>query len=112
MFSEILEDLGSVIRAAKEGHYKLILAQNYYQKMLMDRSIDRNAVKWEKPKEGFVKINWDVAVNVQLDKIGVGVVIRDHEGEVLACLSASVDLIRKPVVIEALALRRVSSFVF
>lgn len=40
------------------------------------------------------------------------VVIRDHEGEVLACLSAIVDHIKNAIVVEALALRKLQPCVF
>ncbi|KAG2667500.1 hypothetical protein I3760_15G118100 [Carya illinoinensis] len=47
-------------------------------------------VKWKRPGENIVKINWDVAYDQKSLKMGAGVVIRDEEGEVLTCLSVEV----------------------
>jgi hypothetical protein len=33
-------------------------------------------VRWETPKNRFVKINWDVAVDKSRRKMGIGVVVR------------------------------------
>jgi hypothetical protein len=35
-----------------------------------------------------MKINWDVVVNKAKGKMGIGVIVRDHEGEVLETLQA------------------------
>jgi hypothetical protein len=36
-----------------------------------------------------MKINWDAAVDKAEGKMGIGVIVRDHEAEVLAALQAS-----------------------
>ncbi|KAF5475859.1 hypothetical protein F2P56_007621 [Juglans regia] len=36
--------------------------------------------KWSKPEVGSYKVNWDVAVNQKEGHIGIGVLIRDHQG--------------------------------
>jgi hypothetical protein len=40
--------------------------------------------RWEAPSPGWVKLNWDAALNNQEGKYGGGVVIRDWAGNVLA----------------------------
>lgn len=59
----------------------------------MDRGIDRNirqrnrrVARWKRPDEGFVKVNWDAAMNSEKKRMGLGVVVRDEEGEVLLSL--------------------------
>ncbi|XP_041011502.1 uncharacterized protein LOC121255306 [Juglans microcarpa x Juglans regia] len=42
--------------------------------------------RWETPPSSWVKVNWDVAVRYDFNKIGVGVVIREADGSVLANL--------------------------
>lgn len=39
--------------------------------------------RWESPPSGKIKINQDVAVDKN-EKIGVGIIARDHEGKVIA----------------------------
>ena len=58
----------------------------------------------------FVKINFDGALFGEFDEVGLGVVIRNSEGEVMAALS---EKIMKPLVVETmelLAARRVVAF--
>jgi hypothetical protein len=39
--------------------------------------------KWSRPHEGWVKLNWDAAVDIKKKIMGVGLVLRDHFGGVL-----------------------------
>lgn len=41
-------------------------------------------VRWKAPPAGMIKCNWDAAVDVVGRRMGVGIVIRSHEGEVMA----------------------------
>jgi ribonuclease HI len=58
---------------------------------------------WNKPPLGVVKLNWDAAVNVKEQKMGLGIIARDHTGQVLAVLVASRMYITDPTTAEALA---------
>ena len=48
-------------------------------------------VRWEAPKNGFVKINWDSAVDNSKRNMGIGVIVRDGKGVVLVTLVALKD---------------------
>jgi hypothetical protein len=37
-------------------------------------------MKWEKPPEDYLKLNWDAAVSRETNRVGVGVILRDHAG--------------------------------
>lgn len=50
------------------------------------------------------KINMDAAIFPQLDMIGVGVIIRDHEGSVFATMSKRISLPLGPLEAEAKAM--------
>lgn len=49
-------------------------------------SIHPAALHWEALPANWVKVNWDVAIKANCNKIGIGVVIRDCDGVVLASL--------------------------
>ncbi|KAF5445648.1 hypothetical protein F2P56_034686 [Juglans regia] len=44
--------------------------------------------KWSKPKVGSFKVNWDATVNQREGHIGIGVLIRDHQGLPIGSLQA------------------------
>jgi ribonuclease HI len=52
-----------------------------------------------------VKINWDAALDKQKKLMGVGVMIRDHRGDVIATQCSTWQYITDPAVAEAMALR-------
>jgi hypothetical protein len=41
-------------------------------------------IRWAAPPVGWWKVNWDFALDNTLHRMGFGVVVRDHEGKVLA----------------------------
>jgi hypothetical protein len=43
--------------------------------------------RWKAPFVGMQKVNWDVAVDTTTDRLGMGFIVRDHEGFVLAARS-------------------------
>ena len=66
---------------------------------------------WKPPDPSFVKTNFDGAVFEDLDAAGIGIVVRNLDGEVMATLS---EIIPKPAsvaVLETLAARRAVQFV-
>lgn len=56
--------------------------------------------RWLAPREGLVKVNWDAFVLEKNQKIDIGIVIRDCNGGVLACLSSLKTLYSQPIVAE------------
>ncbi|KAF5445283.1 hypothetical protein F2P56_034346 [Juglans regia] len=44
---------------------------------------------WTKPAVGSLKVNWDAAVQTRMGRIGIGVIIRDHQGLVIGALRAN-----------------------
>ena len=45
--------------------------------------------RWEKPPRDYMKANWDASVDRDQKRVGIGVVVRNHEGIVVAALSDS-----------------------
>ncbi|KAF5470790.1 hypothetical protein F2P56_011279 [Juglans regia] len=77
----------------------------YQEAITEDRAVKFNAragvPKWKKPEVGSLKVNWDAAVNLEEGRIGIGVLIRDHDGLVMGSLRASRNLKGTPFFAEA-----------
>ncbi|GLT53802.1 hypothetical protein SLA2020_270480 [Shorea laevis] len=58
---------------------------------------------WKAPPDGVYKINWDAAIDKSRRIMGVGVIVRDGEGEVVAALHSSQMGIMDPATAEAYA---------
>ncbi|KAG7967870.1 hypothetical protein I3843_08G121900 [Carya illinoinensis] len=69
-------------------------------------SSDRGDIRWKKPEFRTLKENWDASVSTKLNRAGCGIIIRDEQGNIMACVCASQKPIVKPVMAEGLALRR------
>jgi len=70
------------------------------------------AVKWRPPSENCVKINFDGALFGESKCIGLSVVIRNSEGEVMAALSEKI--VKPPVaeLVEIMATQHVMLFFY
>jgi ribonuclease HI len=62
--------------------------------------------KWQKPPQGMLKLNWDAAVDKGSKIMGVGIIIRDHNGEVCASSCSTRPYVVNPSVAEALGARQ------
>ncbi|XP_040994279.1 uncharacterized protein LOC121245522 [Juglans microcarpa x Juglans regia] len=60
--------------------------------------------RWKVPSEGFVKANWDAAINLNLRMMGIGVIIWDERGEVLAAYCDQKKYVQQPATTECMAL--------
>ncbi|XP_065630298.1 uncharacterized protein LOC136067864 [Quercus suber] len=74
------------------------------------RSNRNEGNKWRAPQASFVKVNFDGAVFDDANKSGVGVVIRDSYGDVLASCSEKILQAYKAKVTEVLAAWKALSF--
>ncbi|XP_059437026.1 uncharacterized protein LOC132170149 [Corylus avellana] len=101
---EVLTSLAAVVRAAQEQ----VQAHN---QDLLDRQVGvTSRVRpidntWQKPPEGYVKINWDAAVDTPRKRMGMGIIAKDHEGKTLATLSSTQRYIMDPATTEAIGCR-------
>ncbi|XP_041025315.1 uncharacterized protein LOC121265693 [Juglans microcarpa x Juglans regia] len=62
--------------------------------------------KWRKPAEGIFKANFDAAIDAQKKLLGLGIIIRDWEGQIEAACSDQVQLVSDSAMAESLALRK------
>ena len=70
----------------------------------------KEKLKWVPPPQGWFKANVDGAIFKETNKAGIGVVVRDSQGWVLATLLEKVEGVQDAEVIEALAIRRAIRF--
>ncbi|XP_042973040.1 uncharacterized protein LOC122304840 [Carya illinoinensis] len=68
--------------------------------------VDRRLIRWKEPDAMVCKVNWDAALDVKNKQVGIGIIVRDSEGEILAYLCSKLSIVVKAVVVEAYALRR------
>lgn len=66
-------------------------------------AVEENILGWQKPSEGRLKFNWDAAIDGLNNRMGIGVIVRDHEGKVPAMLCASKEHISDPNTAEVVA---------
>ena len=70
----------------------------------------RTQQRWRRPGAGVYKINFDGAIFESTARAGLGVVVRDEEGMVIAALSQNIKLPSSVDLVEALAARRAILF--
>ena len=66
----------------------------------------RSRPKWEPPPSSLLKINFDSAVFKETEEVGLGVIVRDSHGKVLASLTEKIKLPSSSDEVEALAASR------
>ena len=58
--------------------------------------------KWEKPPVNVVKVNWDASISTELNSTGVGEILTDHVGDVIASFCTYKPTVMEPTAAEAL----------
>ncbi|XP_042974729.1 uncharacterized protein LOC122306365 [Carya illinoinensis] len=66
--------------------------------------------RWKKPDALVCKSNWDAAIDATNKRVGIGIIVSDSEGEILACICLRMNNLLKPACAEAYALRRAMFF--
>ncbi|XP_059436514.1 uncharacterized protein LOC132169501 [Corylus avellana] len=92
-----------LIHEAKEAHEMFLEAnqkQDSLNEILREPGVD--AEVWRCPPPGFYKINWDVGMDERSNRLGVGVLIRDSFGEIIAARSLTIQTKQPPVIAEAM----------
>lgn len=65
--------------------------------------LERASPKWKPPDQGVYKINTDAALDERGFQSGIGVIIRDYQGHVMASLCQNFKACYKPQIVEAMA---------
>ncbi|XP_035540282.1 uncharacterized protein LOC108983774 [Juglans regia] len=74
--------------------------------MSSSTQIAKRMCYWEPPPRGFLKLNVDGAMFLNLRKAGVGVVVRDNKGKLVMAASKMGNEVDDPTTIELMALLR------
>lgn len=69
------------------------------------RGVQLVVKKWEKPPDGWVKINVDAAIFADIESVGLGIVVRGSNGQFIAAKSCRREGLFPPREAEALALQ-------
>ena len=77
---------------------------------VLDQDIPQAPTNWRPPCINIYKANFDGAIFQELQKAGIGVVIRNSNGEVIGALSESYFLLATVEEVEAIACRKAVSF--
>ncbi|KAF5468918.1 hypothetical protein F2P56_013026, partial [Juglans regia] len=85
VFKDTFKSPSQVMTQAKEELRTYYQAKQKLRQNTEPRVTEGESL-WSKPRESFVKANWDGAVDKERKKVGLGVVIRDEEGEIMAAV--------------------------
>jgi ribonuclease HI len=84
----------------------MIITHMYKPSASHRRESNLSVLKWSPPPAGMVLVNVDAAIFSASRRMGLGVVIRDHNGVCLTACSEYHEEVTSPEIAEALALRR------
>jgi ribonuclease HI len=82
-----------------------------YEPVISNRCGSFKLKQWNPPPEGWVMVNVDAAVFQKANRMGWGIVIRNHRGDFLAASRQGMDKITNPELAEAIAFRQALLFV-
>ncbi|XP_059446364.1 uncharacterized protein LOC132177903 [Corylus avellana] len=69
-----------------------------------DENVNKNEnVKWSAPTQGWLKVNWDVAIDKAGGRMGIGAIVREEKGNVIATMCKTQSGSFEPTMGEALA---------
>ena len=104
--------LGSPRQTSQEIIYKARSILDDFQLVHLARPQfkDQTDARWVPPSLPWYKVNMDATVFSNLQTVGIGVIIRDHEGSVVAALSQHLRLPLAPLEAEAKAMDVAASF--
>lgn len=93
--NQIFSEGSNSIEDFRRVNTKDLVAQNL--------SVDEPPMLWQKPSIGFFKVNWDTSVNTTHGCIGMGIIVRDYMGVVLAARNTTLSYLVDPVLAKAKA---------
>ncbi|XP_042958143.1 uncharacterized protein LOC122293710 [Carya illinoinensis] len=83
IFEKKFKDPDSVVCTARAVIEDFQEARTHEVKITSATNMGSGSQRWIKPIQGFIKANWNASTNTS--NLGLGIVLRDEVGEVLAC---------------------------
>ncbi|XP_042979938.1 uncharacterized protein LOC122310120 [Carya illinoinensis] len=83
IFEKKFKDPNSVVCTTRAVIEDFQEARTHEVKITSAANMGSGSQRWIKPIQGFIKANWDASTNTR--NLGLGIVLRDEVGEVLAC---------------------------
>lgn len=75
--------------AATNEYTEFLTTNQKCTNSILTKNLPRPRSRWLALREDLIKVNCDASVQEKNQKMGIGIVLRDSNGEVLACLSSS-----------------------
>lgn len=96
----------TLVQCKQAADHAISMYKAYNEVQLASSRNIRVIYQWQKPPDGFVKINVDGAIFEDIKKAGVGVILRDAIGRVVMAATKREDDVDEVATIEALAILR------
>jgi ribonuclease HI len=105
IFEGLFQSPADLIRLAQEQLQSFRIAElggcaQGFQLSPLSNSVPQ---KWKKPPHGVIKLNWDAAIDKNNQRMGIGIIARDHNRNIVAAFVATRLYITDPSSAEALA---------
>ncbi|KAF5476174.1 hypothetical protein F2P56_007909 [Juglans regia] len=103
-YEGLFKSPSQMLRTAKEELHEFEMAQQKLIANSQGNNIERRNQVWQRPKENYIKVNWDAALDLKGRKAGLGVIIRDEDGEPLVAVEGQQTNVVNPAIVEIYAL--------
>jgi ribonuclease HI len=109
VFGEDLIHPDVLIREASNSLQQFRLTKEYKD---LESNLERRMEneKWKSPPTGMYKVNWDIAIDANMKRMGLGIIIRDEKRRVAAALSKTLESFQEPTFGEAMGARGAIEF--
>ncbi|KAF5468935.1 hypothetical protein F2P56_013043 [Juglans regia] len=100
IFEKVFGSPGKVVRLALVSLEEHQEANNRREEGQSNREGNRMDRRWKRPMPRIYKLNFDVVVDLKNRRIGIGIVIRDSNGEVMVTVCSRKDHVISPFIAE------------
>jgi hypothetical protein len=101
-----MSPLGVVVYKAMTQVDDYDMAMHAKQQHVCSSSTSKLDMKWLRPLENFVKVNWDTSLDIKDGYMGVGIIARSHDGGVLVSYCDKRPYISEAASAEVLAMKQ------
>lgn len=110
LFESSLDQPRSVMQKARQSQHEFSATLEQQRTRRHQQAVNRSVSHWQKPVGLTCKANWDVVLNKENKKIGIGIIVRNGEGDSMAVMCSTTNYLTQLVIAEALALKKACEF--